>query len=420
MSTVELRIESVAAGGDGVARTEGLVVFVPRSAPGDVGTASIGSRKRSRFARAELRELRVASPVRVDPPCRHFTRDKCGGCQLQHISYAAQLDAKSRIISDAFERIGRRTIGPIAVRPSASQWKYRSKLTLALKLRNGAPHESGSGLERIAGLHPFDDPASVFPMEECPITNDAVIDLWREILRFDSLLPSVPSLRAAVRVDESAATFILEGGDSWPEFERFKSALPKLDTVWWAPTRGTRRLMTEGGTNANPGASFSQVNASVAAELQQHVIQRTMAYKPDRVIDAYSGVGEIAVMLAQAGVETTAVELDPQAAAWCARNLPSGSRSIAGRVEVVLPAVLPAEVILLNPPRAGVDAKVCETLEHVRQSVRAIIYTSCDPATLARDVARLPGYRICRVDAFDMFPQTAHVETVCELVPGEE
>ena len=417
MSTVELRIESLAAGGDGVARTDGLVVFVPRSAPGDVGYANVRVRKGSRFARAELRSLSVASPDRVEPVCKHYTRDRCGGCQLQHISYSAQLEAKSRIIRDAFERLGKRTVGTIGIRPSASEWKYRRKLTLSLKLRKFAEQESGMGSERIAGLHPFDDPASVFPLEECPITCDAVIDLWRAILRFDSLLPDARSLRAGVRVDESAATFILEGGDSWPQFERFKSEVPELDTVWWTPARGTRRLMTVGGPSANFGASFLQVNAFVAAELRQYVVERTMSYVPARVIDAYSGIGEIAFLLANAGVETTAVELDSDSAASCARQLPSGSRAIAGRVEEILPGILPADVILLNPPRAGIDLKVCETLESVRASVSAVIYTSCDPATLARDVARLPGYRVGRVQAFDMFPQTAHVETVCELVP---
>jgi len=415
MPTVELRIESLAAGGDGVARSDGLVVFVPRSAPGDVGDADVRVKRNSRFARAELRSLRVVSEDRVEARCRHYTRDRCGGCQLQHISYTAQLEAKARIIGDAFERLGKLAVGAIRVRPSALQWKYRRKLTLALRHR-----ETRNGTERIAGLRPFDDPASVFSLEECPITNDAVLNIWRAILRADSLLPDAPSMRGAVRVDGSAATFHLEGGASWPAFETFMSAVPELNEVWWSPARGTRQLMTDNDRRVDSGASFLQVNAIVAAELQRYVVERAMTYVPKHVIDAYSGIGEVASLLADTGVHITAIELDADAAAACGRRLPSGSCAIAGRVEEVLPRVLPADVVLLNPPRAGIDQKVCVMLESVREVVRSVIYTSCDPATLARDVSRLPGYRVARVEAFDMFPQTAHVEIVCELVPGGE
>jgi 23S rRNA (uracil1939-C5)-methyltransferase len=113
----------------------------------------------------------------------------------------------------------------------------------------------------------------------------------------------------------------------------------------------------------------------------------------------------------------TAIELDAAAAAWCAQRLPAGSRAIAGRVEDALPTALPADVVILNPPRAGVDARVTSTLEQATPAPRAVIYVSCDPATLARDIARMPRWRIASLLAFDMFPQTAHVETVCELVP---
>jgi len=234
------------------------------------------------------------------------------------------------------------------------------------------------------------------------------------------MLPDAPLLRGSVRVDESASTFHLEGGESWPAFEKFISAVPELDQAWWTPARGARRLMTGSDSRVHSGASFLQVNAGVAAELHRYVVERAMEYAPKHVIDAYSGVGDVASMLAESGVHITAVELDPDAAASCARRLPSGSRAIVGRVEEMLLELLPADVVLLNPPRAGIDPKVCAILESVRNVVRSVIYTSCDPATLARDVARLPGYRVDRVEAFDMFPQTAHVETVCELVPGDQ
>jgi 23S rRNA (uracil1939-C5)-methyltransferase len=162
------------------------------------------------------------------------------------------------------------------------------------------------------------------------------------------------------------------------------------------------------------GASFSQINTFLASTLHTYVTSRAWSYSPSSVIDAYSGRGATALALAERGARVTAIESDRAAASWVSDRLPAGSRSMAARVEDVVSDVLPADLVILNPPRSGVDAKVTEILARP-EGPRAIIYVSCDPATLARDVARLGAYRITAVRAFDMFPQTAHVETVCEL-----
>jgi 23S rRNA (uracil1939-C5)-methyltransferase len=112
-----------------------------------------------------------------------------------------------------------------------------------------------------------------------------------------------------------------------------------------------------------------------------------------------------------------AIELDRAAARWMNEHLPHPSRAIAARVEDALAESLPADVVITNPPRAGVDERVTDLLRESSTGVRAIVYVSCNPGTLARDLARLPNYRIASMAAFDMFPQTAHVETVCELIP---
>ena len=135
------------------------------------------------------------------------------------------------------------------------------------------------------------------------------------------------------------------------------------------------------------------------------------------MIDAYAGAGHTALALSEAGIRVTAIELDADASAWSASKLREPSRAIQARVEDALPGVLPADLVLLNPPRAGLDGRVTETLEKEAGHVRSVIYVSCNPATLARDLSRLPSYAIESVRAFDMFPQTAHVETVCELTP---
>ncbi len=126
-------------------------------------------------------------------------------------------------------------------------------------------------------------------------------------------------------------------------------------------------------------------------------------------------MGDTAEPLARSGAHVLAIELDADASRVCAGRLPAGSRAVADRVERALPAALPVDLVMLNPPRAGVAPAVTGALEGAAAGPATIVYVSCDPATLARDVARLPSYRVASVVAFDMFPQTAHVETVCEL-----
>jgi len=166
----------------------------------------------------------------------------------------------------------------------------------------------------------------------------------------------------------------------------------------------------------SPDASFAQVNTAAAELLHAHVIALAMSHAPATLIDGYAGAGATAIALAGRGVRVTAIELDAAAARWVAAHLPTGSRSLVARVEDALGQALPADVVIVNPPRAGVDARVTGALQ-AATTPRAIVYVSCNPATLARDVLRMPRYRVASLTAFDMFPQTAHVETVCELVP---
>ena len=404
----EVRIESIAAGGDGVGRVDGRVVFVPRSAPGDVGIVDMPTK--GRFARMEFRELRVASALRVPPSCTHYVVDRCGGCQLQHLGYEAQLRAKGQIVGDAIGRIGRRHVEAPRVRPSALPWRYRRKLTLALRRQGG---------QWLAGLHPFDDARRVFSLDDCPITHEDVIATWREVLSAARHLPEASELRGAVRLDDqNVASLTLEGAREWSNSEAFFAAVPRLAALWWVAEGQERRRLHARDMGAAPGASFAQVNPAVAVVLQERVVTLTMSHHPATVIDAYAGLGDTAVALASGGVRVTAIELDRDAVEWCAARLPPGSRAVVGRVERILGDALPADVVVLNPPRAGVDKRVAEILEAVRPAPAAIIYVSCDPATLGRDVNRLPRYRISSLESFDMFPQTAHVETICELVPN--
>ena len=402
---VELEVESIAAGGDGVGRSEGLVVFAPRTAPGDLARVRIESIKR--FARGRLEWLLVASPDRVDPPCDHYTLDRCGGCQLQHLRYDAQLRAKQRIVRDALERIGRRTVEIPNTLPSEREWRYRKKLTLVMQ-RTGATW--------TMGLHPFDDPVAVFQLVDCPITDERVVATWREIMQASAHLPNGSELRGTVRLAGTDLVVQVKGGSAWPSAGTFFAAVSSASAFWWTPDDGPPRLMHERRHVAG-GTSFGQINDAVAQSLRAHLLERVQAHRPNTIIDAYAGSGDTAVLLAALGARVTAIEVDREAAALCAARLPEGSRSLVGRVERMLIDVLPADVVIVNPPRAGLDERVTRTLDSQARRPRAIMYVSCDPATLARDIARLPSYQIAGIRTFDMFPQTAHVETVCELVP---
>ncbi|MGH7652414.1 MAG: class I SAM-dependent RNA methyltransferase [Gemmatimonadaceae bacterium] len=405
MATVSVAIDSIAAGGDGVGRNEGLVVFVPRTVPGDVVTTQIAGR--GHFARGTLRSVITPSPSRIEPPCPHYTRDKCGGCQLQHMTYESQLVAKQLIIRDSLQRIGKRKVAVPGIERSPREWRYRTKLTLAIRRR---------GERWIAGLHPYDDPVRVFPLSDCPITDRTVVSAWHEVMQADAFFPDASELRGSIRITSGGPTLVMEGGHSWAARDQFSAAVPSLSALWWEPTdEKPRRLIFDRRVDKTPGASFAQVNASAAELLRQYVVDCVRAFDPGTVVDAYSGAGDTAIAIAGHDTKVTAIELDADASAWTAAKLQPPSVALQGKVEDLLEQALPADVVLLNPPRAGVDARVTEILQANASSIRGIVYVSCNPATLGRDLARLPGYAIESIHAFDMFPQTAHVETVCEL-----
>jgi 23S rRNA (uracil1939-C5)-methyltransferase len=324
------------------------------------------------------------------------------------MTYEAQLAAKQMIIRDSLQRIGKRDVDPPPIERSPKEWRYRTKLTLAMRRR---------GARWIAGLHPFDDPSRIFALSDCPITDRRVVAAWREVMEADAYFPDAKELRGSVRITSGGATFVMIGGPSWGARDQFSAAVPSISAVWWEPVDRPRVALYDRRQDRAPSASFAQVNAEMAEILASYVLERARSYSPRTVIDAYAGAGHAAISLSEEGVAVTAIELDPDASQWSATRLPPPSRAIRAKVEDALPGLLPADLVILNPPRAGADARVTTTLEAEAAHLRGVIYVSCNPATLARDLSRLPSYRIESLRAFDMFPQTAHVETVCELRP---
>lgn len=403
-------ITSLAAGGAGVGRLpDGMTVFVPRTAPGDAVLLGQVQRRR-RFAAATVRELVTAAPGRVEPPCPHFTRDRCGGCQWQHLDAGTQRSAKARIVGDALRRIGHLAVPDPEVAESPREYGYRATITLTVR---HTAHRT------IAGFHDAEDPGRVFHLDKCYIARDEVDALWQAVRPALGALPRGDDVRLKLRVAENGALHVIvDGGDkAWGEADDVLAAARERGlspTVWWRPPRGVPRRMA--GPGGDPGeASFAQVNPEVARLLREAVVAETTDRR-GRVLDLYGGVGDTAIPLAAAGLEVVMVELDERAVRQAderAKQVGVAVRCIAARVEDVLGKLLPADTVIVNPPRAGISAEVSHLL--TSSPPHRLVYVSCDPATLARDLARIAPGVTPRVRSFDMFPQTSHVETLAVL-----
>lgn len=410
----EILIESLAAGGDGVGHLpDGMTVFVPRAAPGD--RVVLGDlRRRKRHAHAEIASVVSAGPDRIAPPCPHFTRDRCGGCQWQHLAPAAQASAKRRIVGDALRRIGGLDVPDPELVPSPRPSGYRTTVTLTVRHGGRVP---------TVGFHDAVDSDRVFPLGRCLIARDELNALWRAIGPASGALPRGDDVRLKLRIaPDGGLHVIVHGGDGgWIKAEplaRAAAAAGLAVTVWWQPAGGAVRVMA--GAAGDPGAvAFAQVNAEVAALLREAV---TLAASPPdgsppgwRVLDLYAGAGETALPLAERGCDVVMVEMDRRAVRHAEQRAESSGvrlRAIAARVEDRLAALLPADAVIVNPPRTGLAEEVAARLGAARPA--RLVYVSCDPATLARDLRRIGVTReaIITLKAFDMFPQTSHVETL--------
>lgn len=446
-----LTIDRLAAGGDGVGRVDGLAVFVPRTAPGDV--VQVAYRVHGRLGRGRVLQQLSASPHRVEPSCPHYVADRCGGCQLQHVDLDTQRLARRQIVQETLARLARRDV-PLPALTSDVQWGYRGRLTLTLQQR---------GERWIGGLHPHDDARRIFALDECLIAHPSLVATWHHVrsrLRRQPM-PDATPLRISFRLDQgptgSGVAVVVQGGRSWTGATAFAEAVldtpndgsvPSITAVWWTNEQGVTTwcgghareaapMAEEAAEPATPmdtgefapsateALAFAQVNRTVADALRTQVMTAVTTLAPRRVLDAYAGTGPLAEALALAGVPVLAIEADRAGANAAVARLAAHHDAVRQRVRVVCDLVeraLPShaardlpDVIVVNPPRRGVDARVTTWLETAPPSVRGIVFISCNPATLARDLSRLPSWRIDRVECFDMFPQTAHVETVCVL-----
>lgn len=416
-----LRIESIVGGGDGLARhPEGCVVFVPRTASGELVEVEYLEEHRQ-WRRARTRRLIEPSADRRDAPCPYY--ESCGGCQLQHLKYQeAQISAKSTIIADAFKRIGKIEIEKPDVLASQDEFGYRNRVTFILGRR---------GDVFAAGYHNVHTPSDLVDIGECLLAEKPINDVWAILRkswdRVTKCLPPGDELRLTFRANASGDVGLaIEGGRTVGNPRGLLDLATRLAAVWVLNRRGeivghagASSLDEKVGSFTLPlvGTGFVQVNRGVAAHLEEYVRKQCGDVAGKRIVDAYCGFGVRAIELARSGAAAAGIERDRYAikiSKQIAEQSGTTVRLMAGDVERVLDRFMPADIVILNPPRRGIDRPVIDVL--LSGEVGQIIYVSCDPATLARDIGRLSErYTLDALRGFDLFPQTSHVETVATL-----
>jgi 23S rRNA (uracil1939-C5)-methyltransferase len=282
----------------------------------------------------------------------------------------------------------------------------------------------------VAGFHQLERPAHVLDVDQrCLLPEHPVADAWGELRASwgpgAQLLPAGASLRLTLRSSLAGQVALLvEGGQGTGQPEELLRRVPAIAALWLSEGSGAPPVLAAGVEELDEswgdeqvalnGDVFLQVNRTAAALLEAQVFALARTVAGMRVVDAYCGVGLHARRLARAGALVTGLEVDGPAVRQAAAAAPPGATFLEGRVEDLLPRALPAQLVILNPPRTGVHGAALEAL--LQQPPDRIIYISCDPATLARDLSRLAsGFAVQSLHCFDLFPQTSHVETVAEL-----
>lgn len=430
-----VKIDGLAAGGEAVGRLEdGRAVFVRGGCPGDLAEIEIAE-EHERFARARLIAIEEPSENRVAPPCPYF--GVCGGCDWQYVAYPTQLAAKRKIVVDALRRIGHiegadALVGETVASPR--QYGYRNKVELA------ASRDAGGRLE--LGYHALAS-EEVVPVDSClllPKKFEKAPKALKGALRFVEGSGDLGLQRVALRVgtntsDVEVALWTAPGAfPRRPAATTLGQALPttsivrvlvkglfkerKVSGVEVLSGKGFWREKLLGREITVSAPSFLQVNTKVAEGLIGSVLDTLEPDGSDRVLDLYSGAGTFTLPLAEVAGEVVAVESASSAIRDLRRNLENHALYadvVGGDATRELPTLGRVDLALVDPPRSGLRPEAVASLAGT--GARRIAYVSCDPATLARDVKALSrlGYRLESATPFDMFPQTAHVETLVML-----
>ncbi|HUZ82317.1 MAG TPA: 23S rRNA (uracil(1939)-C(5))-methyltransferase RlmD [Gaiellaceae bacterium] len=441
---LELTIESLAYGGNGVARLDGFVVFVRRGLPGDTVRARVTKVQR-RHAEALATEVLSSGSQRVEAPCAHYPA--CGGCRFQDLAYDAQVATKEQWVRDSLQRLAGLTDLPLEpILPAASQFRYRNKMEYSF-----AEHENGPAL----GLHRAGRWDEVLQIEQCWLTTDlgnAIRNRMRGWAREEKLPGYDQSshegylrhlvVREGRNTGQALVQLVTARGERFDR-ERLIEVLtefPEVRSIHWSVNEGvaevtnlpTELLWGEDAIEEEIGGlrfrvrpnAFIQTNTEMATEL--YAIAREFAGLTggETVYDLYCGIGTIGLSLAADALTVWGIEISEESVACAIENQElntiGNTAFFAGNVGEVLTELRERagapDVVVVDPPRAGLAGKALKRLGELETP--RIVYVSCNPTTLAGDLKRLGddyGYRLVRAKPVDMFPHTPHVECVALL-----
>jgi 23S rRNA (uracil1939-C5)-methyltransferase len=425
---LELKIEKLVYGGDALAHADGNTVFVPYALPGERIAASIRSKKK-KLIRARLENVLEASPERQKPACPHF--GVCGGCHYQHLSYPQQVKAKEEILRETLQRLGGIAWNAEIQTHTAEPYGYRNRAQWAVR----------ASMPRAIGYF-LPESSNIVPIDECPVLSPLLARTFSQVqeLARSGLLPddTLEIEAFADSADEKAALNVAfrKFHTSPSEIAKlFREAIPHLDSLLLLDQSKDRFELTGPGylTHTAGGYSFRvshlsffQVNRFLIEELLQAVLADA---EGTTALDLYAGVGFFTLPLARKFQRIVSVDANLAATRDLRQNAEAAGvqvTSLNEHVEEFLKKTTEkADLVVLDPPRSGLGAEAStKLLDLDTQEVR---YLSCDPATLARDLAILTGtgggrtaerrvrYEIQEIHLFDLFPQTFHIETLVRL-----
>jgi len=447
--TVE--VSDLAFQGRGVARIDRLVVFVDGGLPGDTVEIEI-TRRRQHHLEAKVTELLNPSPSRVTPRCAHF--GLCGGCRLQDLAYDKQLEFKASQIRHHLAQIGGiEDPTEIPIIPCEPDYRYRNKMEFTFG--------KDSAGQLTIGLHPRGKYWDVFDLLECHLPSESfarIVEITRDhfantanepyhtmehtgFLRFLVVREGQNTGQFLVNLVTTAGEVVQPAGwvaalrEAVPEIttvvrtintRRANIAVGDLADIWHGDGTFAEQL---GGLDFSLGPlSFFQTNTRQAEKLLAKALEYAALTPEDRVVDLYSGAGAISLFAAQKAGSVTGVELVPEAVTAAKeaadKNGIRNCEFVCADVKDFLKSQDPGgthyDVVISDPPRAGLHPKVVKYL--LKIAPPRIVYVSCNPSTLARDIALLCAdrYRLAKVTAVDMFPHTPHIEAVAFLQRVDE
>jgi 23S rRNA (uracil1939-C5)-methyltransferase len=428
---LQLTIEKLVYGGDGLARLpadeqgRSKAVFLPFVLEGEAVEASLLEQKRS-FARARVDKMVQSSPLRIAPRCPYFS--ECGGCHYQHTGYAHQLEIKAAILKENLRRIAKVDLDTDLIVHPSPEWNYRNHTRLQIRREP----------EFALGYYKFNS-HEMLPVEQCPISspliNHAMAAVW-QMSRAGKMGPGIQEIEFFSNAEDSELLLQLHASDIRRQaakqiVEEMKSVLPGAAGISVLRRRSGHSSESEQIVSLGEGelvyntqrasyrvshGAFFQVNRHLVDELVRTV---TDGHSGDMALDLYAGVGLFSKVLSRGFAQVVAVESSPTSHLDLVHNSPSNVRAVPKTTEQFLEGVadrLRPNFVVVDPPRTGLGETVVRKLAGL--GAGRMVYVSCDPATLSRDLAGLlgAGYRIQQAHVVDLFPQTYHVESVFHLV----